>query len=80
MQFYNLVYVTAYLNLVIRIKPVRSPETNHTLSLPQMDEMQTANAKSSEAVSATKSEIGAARKELQALGLELQGLLTQVSF
>lgn len=44
-----------------------------------MDEIQTANVKSTEAVSSTKAEITAARKELQALGLELQGLVTQVS-
>lgn len=44
-----------------------------------MDEIQTANAKSTEAMSSAKGEIAAARKELQGLGLELQGLLTQVS-
>lgn len=44
-----------------------------------MDEIQTANAKSTEAVSSAKVEISAAKKELQALGLELQGLITQVS-
>lgn len=44
-----------------------------------MDEIQTANAKSTEAVSSTKAEITASRKELQVLGIELQGLLSQVS-
>lgn len=45
-----------------------------------MEEMQTANAKSTEAMSSAKTEISAAKKELQGLGLELQGLVTQVSF
>lgn len=44
-----------------------------------MDEIQTANAKSTEAVSSAKGEIAAARKELQGLALELQGLASQVS-
>ncbi|KAF5904115.1 thread biopolymer filament subunit gamma-like, partial [Clarias magur] len=43
----------------------------------KMDEIQTANAKSTEAVSSTKADIGAAKKELQTLGIELQGLMTQ---
>ncbi|KAL7876342.1 hypothetical protein AOLI_G00113050 [Acnodon oligacanthus] len=43
----------------------------------KMDEIQTANVKSTEAVSATKAEITTARKELQTLGIELQGLITQ---
>lgn len=65
--------------MTIRIKSVWSPEMKrYSLSLSQMDEMQTANVKSTEAVSSTKAEIAAARKELQTLGLELQGLLTQV--
>uniref|UniRef100_A0A9J8BFN9 Zgc:136930 n=1 Tax=Cyprinus carpio carpio TaxID=630221 RepID=A0A9J8BFN9_CYPCA len=41
----------------------------------KMDEIQTANAKNTEAVSSTKSEITAARKEMQTLNLELQGLV-----
>ncbi|XP_007229380.2 thread biopolymer filament subunit gamma isoform X2 [Astyanax mexicanus] len=43
----------------------------------KMDEIQTANAKSTEAVSVVKTEVTSARKELQALGIELQGLITQ---
>ncbi|XP_051555930.1 thread biopolymer filament subunit gamma isoform X2 [Myxocyprinus asiaticus] len=41
----------------------------------KMDEIQTTNAKNTEAVSSTKTEITAARKELQTLSLELQGLV-----
>ncbi|XP_043073184.1 thread biopolymer filament subunit gamma isoform X2 [Puntigrus tetrazona] len=41
----------------------------------KMDEIQTANAKNTEAVSSTKVEITTARKELQTLNLELQGLV-----
>uniref|UniRef100_A0A671N9B3 Zgc:136930 n=1 Tax=Sinocyclocheilus anshuiensis TaxID=1608454 RepID=A0A671N9B3_9TELE len=41
----------------------------------KMDEIQTANAKNTEAVSSTKAEITAGRKELQTLNLELQGLV-----
>lgn len=44
-----------------------------------MDEMQTTNAKNTEAVSSTKVEITAARKELQTLNLELQGFVAAVS-
>lgn len=44
-----------------------------------MDEMQTTNAKNTEAVSSAKVEITAARKELQSLNLELQGLAAAVS-
>lgn len=44
-----------------------------------MDEMQTTNAKNTEAVSSTKVEITVARKELQTLNLELQGLVAAVS-
>lgn len=44
-----------------------------------MDEIQTVNAKNTEAVSSAKTEITAARKELQALNLELQGLVAAVS-
>lgn len=44
-----------------------------------MEEMQTANVKNTEAVSSTKVEITAARKELQTLNLELQGLVAAVS-
>ncbi|TRY91227.1 hypothetical protein DNTS_035564 [Danionella cerebrum] len=40
----------------------------------KMDEIQTATAKNTEAVSSTKAQITSARKELQALSLELQGL------
>lgn len=40
----------------------------------KMDEMQTVTAKNTEAVSLTKAEITSARKELQTLSLELQGL------
>uniref|UniRef100_A0AAY5KU37 IF rod domain-containing protein n=1 Tax=Esox lucius TaxID=8010 RepID=A0AAY5KU37_ESOLU len=42
----------------------------------KMEEIQTATAKSSEAISETKIEISAARKELQSLSLEFQGLAT----
>lgn len=42
----------------------------------RMDEISTVTAKSTEAISSTKIEIAAARKDLQALGLELQALLT----
>uniref|UniRef100_A0AAZ3QB14 IF rod domain-containing protein n=1 Tax=Oncorhynchus tshawytscha TaxID=74940 RepID=A0AAZ3QB14_ONCTS len=42
----------------------------------KMEEIQTATAKSSEAVSEAKMEISGARKELQTFGLELQGLVT----
>uniref|UniRef100_A0A8C1FRJ0 Zgc:136930 n=1 Tax=Cyprinus carpio carpio TaxID=630221 RepID=A0A8C1FRJ0_CYPCA len=41
----------------------------------KMDEIQTANAKNTEAVSSTKAEITTGRKELQMLNLELQGLV-----
>uniref|UniRef100_A0A8C1JJC9 Zgc:136930 n=1 Tax=Cyprinus carpio TaxID=7962 RepID=A0A8C1JJC9_CYPCA len=41
----------------------------------KMDEIQTANAKNTEAVSSTKAETTTARKELQMLNLELQGLV-----
>ncbi|XP_056095493.1 thread biopolymer filament subunit gamma isoform X3 [Rhinichthys klamathensis goyatoka] len=41
----------------------------------KMDEMQTTNAKNTEAVSSAKVEITVARKELQTLNLELQGLV-----
>ncbi|XP_030631736.1 thread biopolymer filament subunit gamma [Chanos chanos] len=41
----------------------------------KMDEMQSASVKSTEAISSTKVETAAAKKELQALGLELQGLV-----
>ncbi len=44
-----------------------------------MDEIQTTNAKNTEAVSSTKAEITAARKELQTQNLELQGLVATVS-
>lgn len=44
-----------------------------------MEEIQTANVKNTEAVSSTKVEITAARKELQTLNLELQGLVAAVS-
>ncbi|XP_048858047.1 thread biopolymer filament subunit gamma isoform X1 [Brienomyrus brachyistius] len=40
----------------------------------KMEEMQMVTAKSSEAISSAKAEIGAARKELQSLTLELQSL------
>ncbi|XP_062849066.1 thread biopolymer filament subunit gamma [Trichomycterus rosablanca] len=43
----------------------------------KMDEIQTANVRSGEAVSSTKGDIGAAKKELQTLMIELQGLITQ---
>ncbi|XP_067108919.1 thread biopolymer filament subunit gamma [Osmerus mordax] len=42
----------------------------------KMDEMHAVNAKSSEAISSTKLEITGSRKELQALSLELQGLVS----
>ncbi|KAJ8268466.1 hypothetical protein COCON_G00136380 [Conger conger] len=42
----------------------------------KMDEIHSVTAKSTEAISSTKLEIAAARKELQTLGLELQALLT----
>ncbi|KAJ8011117.1 hypothetical protein DPEC_G00054860 [Dallia pectoralis] len=42
----------------------------------KMEEIQTATAQSSEAISETKMEISAARKELQVLNLEFQGLAT----
>ncbi|KAJ8272714.1 hypothetical protein GJAV_G00092550 [Gymnothorax javanicus] len=42
----------------------------------KMDEIQTATAKSTEAISTTKQDIAAAKKDLQGLGLELQALLT----
>ncbi|KAG5841818.1 hypothetical protein ANANG_G00170990 [Anguilla anguilla] len=42
----------------------------------RMDEISTVTAKSTEAISSTKIEIAAARKDLQGLGLELQALLT----
>uniref|UniRef100_A0A672PAV0 Thread biopolymer filament subunit gamma-like n=1 Tax=Sinocyclocheilus grahami TaxID=75366 RepID=A0A672PAV0_SINGR len=41
----------------------------------KMDEIQTANAKNTEAVLSTKAEITAGRKELQTLNLELHGLV-----
>lgn len=44
-----------------------------------MDEIQSANAHNSEAVSAAKGEITAVKKELQTLGIALQALITQVS-
>jgi len=43
-----------------------------------MDEMQATNVKNTEAVSSTKAEITVARKELQTLNLELQGLVATV--
>lgn len=68
------------MTLIISIKPVSGSDTKQYFVSPtQMDEIQTANAKSTEAVSSAKAEIGAAKKELQGLGIELQGLLTQVS-
>ncbi|XP_018613041.2 thread biopolymer filament subunit gamma isoform X2 [Scleropages formosus] len=42
----------------------------------KMDEIQTATAKSTEATSSTKLEISTAKKELQGLVLELQGLMS----
>ncbi|XP_073671193.1 thread biopolymer filament subunit gamma isoform X2 [Paramisgurnus dabryanus] len=41
----------------------------------KMDEMQSVNVKNTEAVSSTKAEITASRKELQTLNLELQSLI-----
>jgi predicted nucleic acid-binding Zn-ribbon protein len=45
----------------------------------QLDEVQAANATSSEALTTSKAEISASRKELQALSLELQSLVNMVS-
>ncbi|KAG9355932.1 hypothetical protein JZ751_000776, partial [Albula glossodonta] len=42
----------------------------------KMDEIQTATAKSTEAINSAKLEITASKKELQALSLELQTLVT----
>ncbi|KAL4623421.1 thread biopolymer filament subunit gamma-like isoform X1 [Arapaima gigas] len=42
----------------------------------KMDELQTATAKSTEAISSAKTEINTAKKELQGLVLELQGLMS----
>lgn len=44
-----------------------------------MDEIQAETVKNSEAISSTKMEVTVARKELQALSLELQSLVSVVS-
>ena len=43
-----------------------------------MDEMHTETAKNSEAISSAKVEISVTRKEMQALSLELQSLVSMV--
>lgn len=43
-----------------------------------MEEIQTETVKNSEAISSTKVEVTVARKELQALSLELQSLVSAV--